>query len=285
MQRARDELARTVLLLENRVSELEDELVRTREQSAYAASASPRTPTTSRPPTNDVEALRADIEVLLKELDEARATNADLEDAMLAAQAESVQAAERLQRAEKQLRAKSKNTAVFRRREARSTEEKEEAIEILEARNMELKMARDRLIESLDMQAADIDRLAQENAALADAVAAAQDLGSRWEAQLQEVLAQNRHLKSIIEDSAEWAMTPLPDGGPQSSLEERCRQLESTLMGNQARCAELEGQVQALCAELSRVVNHSAALHRAIHPTLNGVELRLAAMIQNSKCT
>jgi chromosome segregation ATPase len=227
--------------------------------------------------------MRADIEVLLKELDEARATNADLEDAMLMAQAKSAQAAERLQRAEKQLRAKSSHKLI-KRQGIRSAAAEEETIETLQARNAELKMARDRLIESLDLQAADVDRLTQENGALADAVTAAQDLGSRLEAQVQEALAQNRHLRGILEEGAEWAAMPMADG-PVSSLEERCQQLESTLLGTQARCAELEGQRQALCAELSRVVNHSVTLHRLIRPTLTGVEFRLASLVQNSDRT
>ena len=293
LQRARDELAKTVLALEYRVLEAEDEATKLRKEveTLLAASAEPSKASSkggdaaaSATANNEVEkALRLDLEILLKELDTERKASAKLVKLVESAQNEASKAAEKVIATEKQLRAwkktGGKTSAAAAGVDATATAEQ------LHERITSLKHARDRLIEALDTQAAEAERLGMENYALAAAVAEAQETASLWEAQAQEALTQSNTLKDLLEESAQWSGTidaseQAHTSGKKSSLEDKCRELERLLLTEQARCASLEVQVRALCAELTRVVADSAGLYRATQPLLSDVEMRLSALLK-----
>ena len=288
MQRARDELARTVLALESRVLDAEDE-VSTLKRELQAARESrptlatpvvPRTPTPppkeTPPPASQKEEqeLRSDLEVLLKELDKERKATAELAAVVITAQNEADKATEKFIAAEKKIRELKRSRGFLR-----SGPDAEASLEQLHERISSLKNARDRLIEALDTQAAESERMAAENASLTTAIEEAREVSRKWETQAQEALLQSNHLKDMLEESAQWTL-----GGVQieeQSVEAKCQNVERELLAQQARCASLEVQVRALCAELTRVVTDSAGLHRAAHPMLSGVETRLTALLRN----
>lgn len=294
MQRARDELAKTVLALEYRVLEAEDEAIKLRKEveTLREASAEPLkvsskggdVAASAAGAKNEVEkALRLDLEILLKELDTERKASAKLVKLVESAQNEASKAAEKVIATEKQLRAwknsSGKTSAAAGGVDATATPEQ------LHERIISLKHARDRLIEALDTQAAEAERLGMENSALAAAVAEAQETASLWEAQAQEALTQSNNLKDLLEESALWSSTidaseEAHAADKKSSIEDKCRELERHLLTEQARCASLEVQVRSLCAELTRVVADSAGLHRATRPLLSDVEMRLSALLK-----
>ncbi|KAL4530471.1 hypothetical protein Ndes2437B_g03965 [Nannochloris sp. 'desiccata'] len=263
IKRARDELAKTVLALEYRVLEAEDEAAKLlkevetlREASVEPLKASSiGTSAPAAAAASEIEkALRSDLEILLKELDTERKASAKLLKVVESAQNEASKVAEKLVAAEKTIR----------------------------------------LIEALDTQAAESERLGIENTALAAAVAEARAIADLWEAQAQEALTQSNNLKDLLEESAQWSSSSSienqvseegasgasADAAHSKAAEAKCRELENKFFIEQARCASLEVQVRSLCAELTRVVADSAALHRAAQPLLSDVEMRLSALLK-----
>lgn len=295
MQRARDELAKTVLALEHRAAEAEEEAARLRQELSEAretaAVASPPSPLPADDGTEDIHSqrlLRSDVELLLKELDAEKKAYRKLEKVASTAQRDAAKAQERLATAKVTIKALKKGKAPPSA--PVDSDNEEETVAQLQSRITALKNARDRLIEALDGQAAESERLGSENAALAEAAAETRDAAARWEAQAQEALTQSSRLKDLLEESAQWSFTSGGDGGGGVSegganqgqaavLEVRLREAEREVLAQQARAAGLEVQVRALCAELTRVVAHSAALHRAAHPLLGDVEARLTNMV------
>jgi hypothetical protein len=299
LQRARDELAKTVLSLEYRVLEAEDEATKLRreletlrESSVDPSKASSKGggDTLAAAAAQVEKALRLDLEILLKELDTERKASTKLLKVVESAQNEASKAADKLVAAEKQIRALKKSggktSAAAVGIDASATPEQ------LHERIASLKNARDRLIEALDTQAAEAERLGIENAALAAAVVEARENAALWEAQAQEALTQSSNLKDILEESAQWSSsgtnttsstsegTANDNNAATTSAEERCRILENKFLIEQARCASLEVQVRSLCAELTRVVADSAGLYRATQPLLSDVEMRLSALLK-----
>jgi hypothetical protein len=302
LQRARDELVKTVLALEYRVLEAEDEASKLRKEvetlhdaSVEASKASSiGTRAAAASTAAEIEkALRSDLEILLKELDTERKASAKLLKVVDSAQNEASKAAEKLVAAEKTIRSLKRSGGKTSSAAAAGVEA-DATPEQLYERITSLKNARDRLIEALDTQAAEAERLGIENTALAAAVGEARNTAALWEAQAQEALIQSNNLKDLLEESAQWSSSSIienqfPEGRASggadavtrsNSAEVKCQELESKFLIEQARCASLEVQVRSLCAELTRVVADSAGLHRAAQPLLNDVEMRLSALLK-----
>lgn len=201
-----------------------------------------------------------DIDILLKELDHERAVNQECLELVAQSQAQREAALQRANKIEMQLRE-------LRSQRKKPSHQLADANAELQERLTSLKDARDKLIEALDDQTADAQRISVENTALLRALEESRDVSNCWESQLQEVLRQNTELKNLLEESAQWNAG---DG----------EQLESKLLKSQAKCAELEMHLHALCAELSRATIQSASLHRAIHPIISDIEGRLALLVR-----
>ncbi len=261
--------------------EAEDEATKLRKELESLQAAANIEPSSSKEGANiaaaaSVEkALRLDLEILLKELDTERKASTKLLKVVESAQNEASKAADKLLAAEKQIRALKQSGG----KSAAALADADATPEQLHERIASLKHARDRLIEALDTQAAEAERLGIENAALVAAVAEARENASLWEAQAQEALTQGSNLKDLLEESAQWSGISTEAGDAQNA-EERCRELEGKLLVEQARCASLEVQVRSLCAELTRVVADSAGLHRVTQPLLMDVEMRLSGLLK-----
>jgi chromosome segregation ATPase len=224
-----------VLALEGRLSELEDAKL-----------------------DKDVD---KDLDLLLDELDHERALNKECLELVAQSESQREAALQRLAKTEKQL-----NDLRRSRKKPSQFQGASDTIAELQERFTSLKDARDKLIEALDDQTADAQRISIENAALAKAVEECRDVASTWERQLENVLLQNSELKNLLEESAHWSA-------------DDNEEMEGKLLKSQAKCAQLQVHLHALCAELSRARVHSNCLHRAIHPILSGIEARLATAV------
>jgi chromosome segregation ATPase len=296
LKRARDELAKECLLLEHRASEAEEAL--------GAAKAELERLVASPSPTKTARTLQRDVELLLRELDREHETNKGLMQELAAAKADAAEAVERMLVAEKHVkilrtsRSKDKDgmdkNSTNAEKHARSQHAADSSspvpfgasISINECHNKlsALKTVRDRLIAEMDAQAAELERLGVENAALSTTVLEAKGECERWEAQSQASLGQCDALKDLLEEGAAWGLSSV-EGNDGSSMdaEARSRRLEQELLAASAREAELKCHVAALCAELSRCSTASAGLHRAVVPLLGGIEARLRLVLERSK--
>ncbi len=160
-----------------------------------------------------------------------------------------------------------------------------------------LKASRDRLLAQLDAQAAELDRLGAENVALQAGASAAEDASARLLTQLQGSLEQNERLKDLLDESAQWAGATVlarenlaaamagvaagsngdANGGAGQHNEGVARQAEmaNALALERARVADLDLQIRALCAELTRAMQANAAVNNNVLPLLSNIEERL----------
>jgi hypothetical protein len=200
LQKARDELAAALLAAERRAAEAEEEQLRAeataaaleqalREQQLAAEAAGPAAPLSpsSEPPEPGARqgdsAMTADLEILLAELDQERQRSEELVRTLEAAEREAVAATEKLLRAQqriKQLESGGKRGLFGGVRKSGSAAALapdaggpadggggEEGAAALQQRIAALKASRDKLIAAFDAQAAEVERLSGDNAALA----------------------------------------------------------------------------------------------------------------------
>ncbi|KAI7845489.1 hypothetical protein COHA_001036 [Chlorella ohadii] len=307
LQRARDELAAALLAAEKRVLEAEEEAAAAHTAAAAAqqqlqaagvaggqqdavqregqqAPAAGASPSPQRRQLAEEEA--ADAEVLLAALDQERQRSEELVRTLEAAEREAVAATEKLLKAQakiEQLKAKAKGKGGKDKGGLPASpslaslgEGGEAAIEALQERIAALKASRDKLIGAFDAQAAEIERLSGDNAALAESLAELRDTASKWEAQAQASLAQNERLKDLLEESATWSIpaahgsTSVPGGGSNGG--------GSTAAAAAVQAAEAlaaAAAAGALCMELTRAAQSSSQMQAALLPMLGGVESRL----------
>lgn len=164
-------------------------------------------------------------------------------------------------------------------------------LERLQAAVAKLKASRDRLLAQLDVQAAELDRLGGERAALEAGLAAAEDASARLLTQLQGSLEQNERLKDLLDESAQWAGAtvlarenlaaamgaPQAEGGAAAAAA-----AAEALAVERARVADLDLQVRALCAELTRALQANAAVNNNVLPLLSNIEDRLEGVARLS---
>lgn len=200
MQRARDELAAALLAAETRAAEAEEEQLAAEQQAAALAQqlqqlqrageaaaaaggggAAPPAAAEQQPPEAAAarrhqrsEEEQADAEVLLAALDQERQRSEELVRLVEAAEREAVAATERCMWAQQQA---DKWKAKAKGKKAPGADsvpasldglDGGEAAEALQQRIAALKASRDKLIAAFDAQAAEIERLSTDNAALAE---------------------------------------------------------------------------------------------------------------------
>lgn len=261
-----------VLSLEKRVSDVEEELEDTK-RSLEDASHKNKSAAV-------VKTLQKDVEMLLKELDRERNANLELVGFVEAAQEETARTTERLLVAEKHIRSLKKSGGKLP--SSQSASDLHTTPEQLQDRITNLKNARDRLIEALDAQAADTERLSIENSSLVEALSLKKRESSQWQSQTQKTISQCNYLKDMLEESAQWSASGndnISTTGKHAEIEEKCRALEQQLLQEQANSAALQTQVFGLCAELTRLATVSTGVHHAVLPALCEVEGRLSMMI------
>jgi hypothetical protein len=115
---------------------------------------------------------------------------------------------------------------------------------------------------------------------LSDEVTTVRKQADLWQAQVQEGLSTISKLQDCMEESANWSTTAAAEHGVAggSGAVDSGGHVQGVLLKEQARRAQLELQVQALCAELLRVHSAQQDVGRCLVPLLGGVEGRLLAL-------
>lgn len=159
-----------------------------------------------------------------------------------------------------------------------------------------------RLLNEVDAQSLEIERLFEENSSLAASLSETSALASKWEDQLKDSLQQNHELRLKVNQlqSAqssvpyERSSTPkieecgeLQDGstdseaGLSSNLITVNSELRSELAAVTAHSEELQAQVERMTVELSHALHVLGNISRAYQPVLLNIESRLAGLHQD----
>lgn len=233
-------------------------------------SQAPTPPTKLDKKLQSAVSLQNDLEILLKELDEERKHADALRAALEAAQADGQRALDALF-----LSAGNIEIPEFKP----GDDLIRFAAEAVKQRMNTLKASRDKLIAALDAQSVEVDRVQSEHTALLDALIEANTIAEQWQAQVQASLSQNERLKELLEESAHWGSSMRLNSEETTEGEVTVQVLESQLLTEKARNAELELAARALCAELTRMSQRVMQLERAIGPVVGGVESRLRQLL------
>lgn len=231
LQRARDELARRVIELEERNQGLEEHRAYSQRKNGGESQEVIESGRGGGDGAGDaqyengqqheeeeeeeVEALRKDVDTLLMEVERERIINEELEQMIRYGEKENKKLASKLEAAEKRI---EKQKAKMRK--SIGTEDSQNAEEIIEGMQERLRLlteSRNMLIESLDASADELDRISKENEALAVTVEGLRDTNQAWENQVQSSLSLTSHLQELLEEKSEWA-TPRDDESLPSSI-------------------------------------------------------------------
>jgi hypothetical protein len=148
-----------------------------------------------------------------------------------------------------------------------------------------LRSSRDKLLEQIDRQWEEMERLGSENRALSEELERVKGACDAWEAQAQDALAHVDRLKDMLEEAAGWEGARLAAANNSGAEGGNAKQqeVEAALLAERARSSELELQLRALAAELLRSQQASMAMGRAVLPVLSGIEHRLVNMGHSAK--
>jgi chromosome segregation ATPase len=289
VQRARDELAKQVLLLEEKLVTSEEALQEQQQDDVKRKQTKDGRLAGRVDLENELQALQNDVDVLLQEIEKERAINKGLEKMIRDSDKET-------RKLEAKLDAASKKIEKLKSRKKWSNEEeeeesKEELIVSLRKKISVLTESRSRLISSLDASADEVDRITKENEALAETATDLRDACQAWEAQVQENISLSNRLKDLLEEGSEWKAPPGGDGSPISlpvtpgkelsdSEKENlnCKALEYNVLQWQKKCSTLEVHVMALCAELNRLSTSASGMQASIVPLLSNIESRIESL-------
>lgn len=241
---------------------------------------------------DEMSALQADVDILLGEVEQERRITAELE--------KMVQAKDKtIATLEKKLAASEDKVARLKGKNKKVEEEfeYEEMIEELKKKVSVLTQSQTQLIESLDASADELDKMSKENRALCDAVERLKDSCDAWERQVQENIALSCRLKDLLEEGSQWIVPKGADGvsipritkSHRTTSEEEVgilreeynnvlvhyKALEGNVSQWQTKCADLEIQVMALCAEINRLHTYSSSVESSIIPILTDIESKL----------
>ncbi|KAJ9530884.1 hypothetical protein QJQ45_028832 [Haematococcus lacustris] len=158
-------------------------------------------------------------------------------------------------------------------------------LERLQLQVTRLKASRDKLLQQVDRQWEELDKLGAEHKAVGDEAEQLRQLAAAWEATAQDSFGQVERLKEMLEEASSWGSSAAGQqargkqpGAARSSAPGALAAVEASLLAERARSAELELQLRALAAELLRAQQASMAMGKAVLPVLSGVEHRLEDM-------
>eukprot|EP00798_Chlamydomonas_sp_ICE-L_P002911 gene2912-17110_t len=143
-----------------------------------------------------------------------------------------------------------------------------------------LKLSRDKLLEEIDTQWEELDRLASEHRCTAEELERTRRLATNWEAQAQDNLSQLDSLKDCLHESANWTVTADTQPG---SMAQAVKKALNELLKEKAKTSDLEVQVRALAGELLRQQHANMALGSSVLPVLSGFEVRLDDMCERAR--
>lgn len=200
---------------------------------------------------NELEECKRNILSLEKDLREERAINQQLR----VSQDESAQ-----------LTGAAPSAGTTRVEQAVPGEDLYEELQLLQNKLVQYKRSRDKLLAEIDRQAAEVDRLMLDKRALAQDAEHYRGVATKWEAQAQDGLVYIGRLKDLLEESATWQVEGGQDS--ESAADAGLASFQKALLQEQARNVDLDLQVRALCAELTRSHIASRDLGQSMLPVL-----------------
>ena len=158
----------------------------------------------------------------------------------------------------------------------------DEQLEHLENKMNSLEGGRKVLINEIDAQALEIERLFTENKHLAESVLKSKALSEEWERQAQGSLQQTERLQDMLEESAAWSAGERRAGpaGADGAAPEAGGDFELRWREESRKCASLEVQLAKLAVEVTQAKQVNAQLAESMLPILTGIE---GALIQAKK--
>lgn len=158
----------------------------------------------------------------------------------------------------------------------------DEQLEHLENKMNSLEGGRKVLINEIDAQALEIERLFTENKHLAESVLKSKALSEEWERQAQGSLQQNERLQDMLEESAAWSAGERRAGpaGADGAALEAGGDFELRWREESLKCASLEVQLAKVAVEVTQAKQVNAQLAESMLPILTGIE---GALIQAKK--
>lgn len=151
-------------------------------------------------------------------------------------------------------------------------------LEMLVSQVMKLKQSRDKLLEQVDAQWQEMDRISSDHEMTMVELQEARKISASWETQAQEALAQCERLKGLLEEGLTWNEGQGGDDG--ASVVGKLLRL---LNEERVRSQELELGARALAAELVRAQSASLDIGRSMLPTLCDFEGRLEGMVERAR--
>lgn len=248
----------------------------------------------------EIEALQGDIDILLREVEEERRINKELEKMVQAKEYEK----------EKVEIALSKMEEKFQRLKKKKIgddhEDHEELVDGLKSKIALLTASQHELIASLDASADELDKISKENQAMCDTIMRLKDICNAYENQVQEHVRVAAHLQELLEEGSEWkvpqgsdrplSIPPLRTTHTTTKTSEEefhimkeeyqqtlvhYKALEDNVSQWQSKCALLQTQVLALCAELTRLSGCASGMQSCIVPMLTDIESKLTSLVYN----
>jgi len=144
---------------------------------------------------------------------------------------------------------------------------------------MRLEASRRKLLQEVDEQSVEIDRLFAETARLGEGLRQKQAVATMWETQLKESLAQNSRLTDMLTEQAAWPVTLL-DGESEGDVQAGNAQLAVQLMEEKAKVSKLEHQVNELNQQVTQASAKCGDIKQIYYPILGSIETRLLHMKQ-----
>jgi chromosome segregation ATPase len=152
-------------------------------------------------------------------------------------------------------------------------------LEALVNQVFKLKQSRDKLLEQIDAQWQEMDRISSDHEMTIVELQEARKASASWEQQCQDALAQCERLKGLLEEGLTWNEGQEGEGATPSAV----GKLLKLLNEERVRSQELELGARALAAELVRAQGASLDIGRTMLPVLSGVEGRLEGMVERAR--
>ena len=247
----------------------------------------------------ELGALQGDVDILLREVEEERRINKELEKMVKVKEYEKQKVENALAKLEHRFQKLQK-----KKKTGGNEEDMEEVVDMLKDKIAVLTASQHELIASLDGSADELDRLSKENRAMCDTIERLKGMIEAYECQIEEHISVAQQLQELLEEGSEWKV-PLDSGRPlslpplhathdpaQASEEEfaimkqeyqhtlvHYKALEDNVYQWQSKCAILQNHVMALCAQLTRLSGCASGMHSCLVPMLSDIEARLTSLV------
>ncbi|KAJ7947585.1 myosin heavy chain-related [Quillaja saponaria] len=151
-----------------------------------------------------------------------------------------------------------------------------------------LESSRQKLLNEIDSQSTEIERLFEENSNISSSYQEAMGVAMRWENQVKECLKQNEELRGTLDKLRTEQAKAFPDSSKYDTVEigssastTEMLSLKGQLVKEQSRGEALSAEIMQLSAQLQQVTQAYNGLARSYKPVLRNIENNLIKMKQD----